>query len=48
MTALLIRPIDSRDDLAIAGIIRTVMPEFGAVGEGFAINDPEVDFMHRA
>ena len=24
------------------------MPEFGAVGGGFAINDPEVDWMHRA
>ena len=26
-------------------IIRTVMPEFGAQGPGFAINDPEVDRM---
>jgi putative acetyltransferase len=24
------------------------MPEFGAVGSGFAINDPEVDWMSRA
>jgi putative acetyltransferase len=24
------------------------MPEFGAVGDGFAINDPEVDWMSRA
>lgn len=24
------------------------MPEFGASGDGFAINDPEVDWMHRA
>ena len=43
-----IRPIDARDDAAIARIIRTVMPEFGACGSGFAINDPEVDWMHRA
>lgn len=43
-----IRPIESRDDDAIAAIIRTVMPEFGASGCGFAINDPEVDWMHRA
>jgi putative acetyltransferase len=28
-------------------IIRTVMPEYGATGDGFAINDPEVDWMHR-
>ncbi|GAB1595587.1 GNAT family N-acetyltransferase [Lysobacter claricitrinus] len=43
-----IRPIDARDDAAIARIIRAVMPEFGACGSGFAINDPEVDWMHRA
>lgn len=43
-----IRPIASRDDAAIARIIRTVMPEFGACGSGFAINDPEVDWMSRA
>ena len=43
-----IRPIEARDDAAIATIIRSVMPEFGASGCGFAINDPEVDWMHRA
>src|SRR4249919_1085678 len=43
-----LRPIEPRDDAAIARIIRTVMPEFGASGEGFAINDPEVDWMSRA
>lgn len=32
----------------MAAIIRTVMPSFGAVGPGFAINDPEVDHMSRA
>ena len=46
--SFLIRPIEARDDAAVAGIIRTVMPEFGATGDGFAINDPEVDWMHRA
>ena len=35
-----IRPIEPRDDAALAAIIRTVMPEFGASGDGFAINDP--------
>lgn len=45
---LRIRAIEPRDDDAIAAIIRAVMPEFGAVGDGFAINDPEVDWMHRA
>ena len=43
-----IRPIDASDDATIAEIIRKVMPEFGAVGDGFAINDPEVDWMSRA
>ena len=43
-----IRPITADDDAAVARVIRTVMPEFGAVGDGFAINDPEVDWMHRA
>ena len=43
-----IRPIAPGDDAAMAAVIREVMPEFGAGGEGFAINDPEVDWMHRA
>ena len=43
-----LRPIDAGDDAAVAAVIRSVMPEFGAVGDGFAINDPEVDWMHRA
>lgn len=43
-----IRPIEARDDAAVAAIIRSVMPEFGASGCGFAISDPEVDWMQRA
>ena len=43
-----LRPIEARDDATMARIIRTVMPEFGATGSGFAINDPEVDWMSRA
>ena len=43
-----IRPIKAADDAAMAAIIRAVMPEFGASGAGFAINDPEVDWMSRA
>jgi putative acetyltransferase len=46
--AFAIRLIEPRDDAAVAAIIRAVMPEFGACGSGFAINDPEVDWMHRA
>jgi putative acetyltransferase len=48
MSDFSIRPIRADDDLRVAEIIRTVMPEFGATGAGFAINDPEVDWMHRA
>lgn len=44
----LLRPIAPTDDAAMAAVIRTVMPEFGACGDGFAINDPEVDWMSRA
>jgi len=47
-TSFRIRPITAADDAHMARIIRTVMPEFGACGDGFAINDPEVDWMHRA
>ena len=38
----------SEPTAAMAAVIRTVMPEFGACGDGFAINDPEVDWMSRA
>jgi putative acetyltransferase len=47
-TSILLRPIEARDDAAMAQVIRTVMTEFGATGPGFSINDPEVDFMSRA
>jgi len=43
-----IRPIKAADDAAVARIIRSVMPEFGADGPGFAIHDPEVSEMSRA
>jgi len=43
-----IRPIKAGDRAAVARLIRVVMPEFGAKGPGFAINDPEVDDMYGA
>ena len=43
-----LRPIRAADDAAVARVIRTVMPEFGASGPGFAIHDPEVDHMTAA
>lgn len=43
-----IRAVAARDRAGVARLIRTVMPEFGARGPGFAINDTEVDDMFRA
>ncbi|MEP6483416.1 MAG: GNAT family N-acetyltransferase [Rudaea sp.] len=43
-----IRPITRADNATVAAIIRSVMPEFGACGPGFAIHDAEVDDMHGA
>lgn len=48
MPPFLIRSIEPRDDVAVAAIIRAVMPEFGADGPGFAIHDAEVDAMCAA
>jgi putative acetyltransferase len=44
----LIRPIEPFDNAAMAAIIHSVMPEFGADGPGFAIHDTEVDTMYQA
>ncbi len=44
----MVRRFSSADNLAVAQVIRTVMPEFGASGPGFSINDPEVDAMYEA
>lgn len=44
----MIRLIRQEDNPAVANIIRTVMPEFGASGKGFAIHDPEVDDIYKA
>ncbi len=43
-----LRRITPSDNAAMASVIRTVMPEFSCVGEGFSINDPEVDDMAGA
>lgn len=48
MTAAFIRPIEPRDDDAVAAIIREVMPSFGACGPGFALSDPEIGHMSSA
>ena len=45
---LVIRPITPADDVAMASVIRRVMTEHGAYGEGYSINDAEVDHMAEA
>lgn len=47
-TTLTIRAIAPADDAAMANVIRSVMTEFGASGEGFSIHDAEVDHMAEA
>lgn len=43
-----LRPVRRADNRAVAHLIREVMTEFGAVGEGYSIEDPEVDDMYAA
>ena len=45
---LTLRLIDPKDNPTVTRIIRQVMTEFGAVGSGYAIQDPEVDQMAEA
>ncbi|MFK7822072.1 MAG: GNAT family N-acetyltransferase [Planctomycetaceae bacterium] len=44
-SAYTIRPIKKADDKEVARLIRQVLTEFKAVGEGYSIQDPEVDTM---
>ncbi|MBI4057419.1 MAG: GNAT family N-acetyltransferase [Elusimicrobia bacterium] len=44
----ILRLIEEGDNPHIAHVICRVMPEFGASGSGFAINDPEVSDMYQA
>jgi putative acetyltransferase len=44
----MVRALEPNDNSAIRAIIRTVMPEFGASGQGFAIHDAEVEDMFSA
>ncbi len=41
-----IRLIQKQDNTQVARVIREVMTEFGAVGDGYSIDDPEVDDMY--
>jgi putative acetyltransferase len=44
----IVRKVQAKDSVQIASVIRTVMPEFGASGAGFAIHDKEVDDIYKA
>jgi putative acetyltransferase len=44
----IIRKIRTADNSSVAAIIRSVMPEFGASGQGFALHDTEVDDIYGA
>jgi putative acetyltransferase len=44
----MLRRLEQKDNPAVRDIIRTVMPEFGASGQGFAIHDNEVIDMFEA
>lgn len=48
MKSFQIRPIEIKDNAAVAQIIRSVMTEHDCVGDGYSINDPEVDTMFEA
>ena len=48
MPSFTLRLVKEEDDAALARIFRTVLPEYGACGAGFAIADPEIDFITRA
>jgi putative acetyltransferase len=43
-----IRPIQKQDNAPVARLIREVMTEFQAVGNGYSIVDPEVDEMYAS
>jgi putative acetyltransferase len=44
----IIRPLKQADNASVAAIIRQVMTEFACVGDGYSIEDPEVNDMYRA
>jgi putative acetyltransferase len=48
LSQITIRPIERRDNAAMADIIKTAMTEFGAVGPGYSIVDDEVNAMFES
>ncbi len=43
-----IREIKPEDNQSVSRIIKKVMTEYGCVGQGYSINDPEVEKMYEA
>jgi putative acetyltransferase len=48
LARVVLRPIARTDDPVLAGLVREVMTEHGAVGDGFAIVDAEIDALSVA
>lgn len=46
--AEMIRPVRLADNSQVSDLIKTVMTEFGCVGNGYSIADPEVDAIFQA
>lgn len=47
INGFIVRPVELKDNPEVAALIRSVLTEHGAVGEGYAIADPEVDAMYE-
>lgn len=43
---IVLRSLTERDNHNAAYVVKTVMPEFGCVGEGYSIEDPEMDDLY--
>lgn len=43
-----VRPIEKKDNETVAHIIRKIMTDYACVGDGYSINDPEIDDLYTA
>ena len=43
-----IRLIEQKDNAVVAALVRKVMAEFDCIGEGYSIQDPEMDDLYKA
>jgi putative acetyltransferase len=44
--SFIIRPVEPQDNPALADLIVSTLQEHGCVGEGYACNDPEVQYLY--